>query len=210
MSIAGTRITLVMAAFIVFAAGATAARAQEPVTPSPGADEIGFVGLVPAAPGSPVTLKAMDLDVGLFSDCQVVTSFASAGDAPNTARFEVLASATCLEQAEAVMLCWSAAPEDCAVLAAPASLSLGVPSISDLLGQTVDVGLLTPRLLDTVETPPEADTVASSDPALPPAGGGGSQHGEYRWLVWAGVASLAAGLVFAGASFALSQRRRAP
>lgn len=209
---AGMRMYLVVAAAVFLEIGLGTALAQSPpeqTAPTPGPDEIVFVGTMPTAPGATATVRVIDLDTGLLSDCVTAPTFALAGDSPNTSHFEVLVPATCLQEAEGVMICWSAAPEDCAVVAAPAGLSLGVPAIAELLGQTVDLGLLSPRAITVPAVPPEADVVAPGEVALPPTGSVESRPGQYDWLLWAGVATLAAGLAFGGAAFALRQRRRA-
>jgi hypothetical protein len=148
----------------------------------------------------------MNLDVGLFTDCDTSTSFTGPDDSADTSSFVLVLHPTCLEAAEAAMICWSSAPEDCAVVAAPEGFFLDVPSLSRLMGQTIDVGLLTPRTIDVPDVPPHGDG-APGVGGLPPTGVDSGQQGGYGWLLWAGIAALGAGLALGVVTFATARKR---
>lgn len=202
------RTSLVTALLIVPGIGLGTGFAQSPTAPAPGADEILFVGQVPAPAGTAVALRMMDLDAGVFSDCDTVTTFAGAGDSPNRSRFEILTPAACLRDVEAAMVCWSSAQEDCAVIAQQEGLGIRpeIAPLSEMLGRTIDVGLLAPRTIEVPDVPPEVDVVESDAEGLPATGTADPHEGDYTWLLWAGVVALGVGLAVGGVTFA--RRRR--
>lgn len=200
------RTAMVITVAFLLAFGLSGALAQE-TPPTPGPDEIALVGQVPAPAGTTVTVRTMDLDAGVFSDCVSVTS--TAGDGPDASDFTVLVPASCLQDAEGLTVCWGAAPEDCAVIAATGPLATGVPSIDDLLGQTVDTGLLTGAPLpDPSElVPPHGDVGPTPAAGLPSAGTGPEQQAAQRWPLWAGAVVLGAGLALGAVALAATRRR---
>lgn len=204
------RTLFVVTAVLLLGTGLGTALAQSPPespASTPGPDEIVFVGSVPVPAGTTVTLRVIDLDVGLFSDCDTALTFAGPGDVLGTSSFRIVLHSTCLREADGAMLCWSSAVEDCNVLAAPEGLFPDVAPLSELVGQTTDIGLRRPR---TIEIPvvPEGRDGAPIEAFLPATGISDPQkQAAHAWLLWAGIAALGAGLVLAGGSVAVRKWR---
>jgi hypothetical protein len=180
------------------------------VIPTPGPEEIVFVGQVPVAAGAVITLRVMDLDVGIFSNCGTATTYSAGADATGTSTFAIVASAGCLAGAEGAVICWDKEYKLCAVVAAvPGSIPNDVPSLADV-GVTVDTGLLSAAApIDPDELiPPEPGDGVTSPEVLPPAGSEFDKRtDEQAWLLWTGLAALSAGLVIGAGLFVAARRR---
>ena len=134
-------------------------------TPTPHTQQTALTGRVPAPSGTAVTLKVMDLDVGLFKDCETSTSLAGPDGFPETSSFQFVLDGSCLAGTEGVFVCWSPRREDCALVAVStgwrsvASPRFDLPSFAEL-GPTLDTGLLTSiptePAPDQTIVPPEA------------------------------------------------------
>ena len=205
-----------------------------PPTPTPHAQQTALSGRVPAPSGAVVTLKAMDLTVG-FKDCGTDTSLAGPNDSPETSSFQFVLDGACLAGTQGVMVCWSPRSEDCNIVTASVGqlrqsyFKADVPSFTEL-GQTLDTGLLAPRVKEAV-TPPHGDGVrtggivpdaglADADQQVTASSGSGpgpdqqiadlsqtEQGARYAWLLWAGAALLVAGLALATAVRVKARRR---
>ena len=193
--------------------------------PTPHAQRTALSGRVPVPSDSTVTLKAFNVEAASFKSCGTRTSFVDAADSPNTSSFELVLDRSCFEGQDGVFVCWSPRREDCALVAVSSgwrsvvSPRFDLPSFAEL-GPTLHTGLLTSiptePAPDQTIVPPEAhdvlpgDDAAIDDPAgadhqitdltdsdqllaQPDASTRSNLHG---WLLWAGVAALAAGLAF--------------
>lgn len=160
--------------------------------PTPGPDQVVLVGWVPAPPGTTVTLKAADPfseAPAELTDCDTTTSRAGILGREDVSEFLLILDRSCLGERTIAAVCWSPrTSSDCE------PVSARLPD----LGQTIDTGLLR-----GVPTVPEGTCV------LPPVGGRMETHQEtrYGWLLWAGVAALAGGLLLGIASLAAARRR---
>ena len=183
------------------------AQSPEPI-PTATADQIVFFGEVPAPPGTTVTVMYIvrntpDSESELVVCGSTTSTESGSGDA-DTSSFVVISDTSCSARRIAgPSICW--AEDVCQpVLTNPSG------------GDTVDVGLLV--LSDPSELPlipPHGDGGdaqpdgggGDAEIALPDTGAGtGQGRAKIGWLLWAGVALLAAGVAIGGMSLAVRRK----
>jgi len=207
------RIGFIMAVVILTAATAHAALAQEPgpSAPTPTADQIVFVGRVPAPAGTTVTLRVFDIDTADFTSCATATTLAVSEASSTESSFVLTLETSCLGDAEGAVICWDQSLQQCDVVAAmPGAVPGPLPSLAEL-GQTIDTGLLAaPAALDPEDLVlPHGDSGPTVREGLPSVGSTESEERGhyYQWLLWAGLGLLGAGLILAATSLAAVRRR---
>ena len=146
---------------------------EQPSIPTPGPDEIVFVGRVPVPAGTVISLRAFDLDTAHSVVCDEAESTPADKASPGTSQFVLMFEAPCFEGAEGAFICWDPAYQSCDLVAASA-LAIELYDLRDLhgpglvsfddLGQVVDTGLL------SVPKP--------SEPPSPPSTGGAGPVAE--------------------------------
>lgn len=181
--------------FVLWAHGTAFAEVPGPILPTPGPDEMVFVGRVPAPAGTAVTLELLDVATARGVVCATATTSPDAEASSSRSTFVLVLQRTCVAGRQDPKVCWA---DNLCAFVTPVTAS------SFEGGRTVDIGLLRPQVADTTVVPPHGDGPGAGQ-GLPAAGRTGGED-EFDWLLWAGLAALAAGIALGVAARALRRR----
>lgn len=194
------RVLLVTVVFVI-AGGTSITLAQSPpetAAPTPGPDQMVFLGTVPAPPGTTVRLEVLDVPNIQGVTCAAGTTFGAPNGSDSISGFALILEGRCIEGlSQNFRVCWG---DDLCDVVVPSFFPPFQP------GRTVEFGLLDPSIEISSVLPPVGGPGLGT--GLPSAGSDSGQQGPYGWLLWAGVVALGAGLAVGAGSIGVALRRR--